>query len=197
MGNALPQLTLSAEDFLAWEAVQPTRHEFVDGEIFAMAGAEDNHVSVAGNVYMALRRHLQGTPCRAFMADMRVQVATANSFFYPDVLVTCSDADRTSRLVKREPKLLVEVLSPSTASYDRGQKFARYRQLDSLLEYVVIDIAQRTADVYRKGADGLWVLHPFAQGQDVVLGSVDLTISAADLFADVEDEAPPPEGQAA
>lgn len=190
MGNAPSQLTLSAEDFLAWEAVQQTRHEFVDGEIFAMAGAEDNHVSVSGNVYMALRQHLQGTPCRAFMADMKVHVAAANSFFYPDVLVTCSDADRASRLVKREPTLLVEVLSPSTASYDRGQKFALYRQLDSLQEYAVIDIAERNVDVYRKGADGLWVLHPFARGEAVVLGSVGLSISSDALFADVEEDPP-------
>lgn len=187
MGNALPQLALSAEDFLAWEALQPTKHEFVDGDIFAMAGAEDNHVTVTGNVYMALRQHLRGTPCRVFMADVKVQVASANSFFYPDVLVTCSDADRASRLVKREPSLLVEVLSPSTASYDRGQKFALYRQLDSLQEYAVIDIAERSADVYRKGADGLWVLHPFARGKAVTLGSVGVTISGDALFAEVDD----------
>jgi Uma2 family endonuclease len=80
-------------------------------------------------------------------------------------------------------------LSPSTASYDRGQKFALYRQLDSLQEYAVIDIAERSADVYRKGADGLWVLHPFARGQAVVLGSVGLSIGGDELFADVEAEA--------
>lgn len=187
MGNALPQLALSAEDFLAWEALQPTKHEFVDGDIFAMAGAEDNHVTVTMNLAMALRQHLRGTPCRVFMADVKVHVASANSFFYPDVLVTCSDADRASRLVKREPSLLVEVLSPSTASYDRGQKFALYRQLDSLQEYAVIDIAERSADVYRKGADGLWVLHPFARGEAVTLGSVGVTISGDALFAEVDD----------
>lgn len=194
MGNGSPQLTLSAEDFLAWEAVQPTKHEFVDGEIFVMAGAEDNHVTVTLDLAMALRQHLHGTPCRVFMADMKVHVAAANNFFYPDVLVTCSEADRASRLVKREATLLVEVLSPSTASYDRGQKFALYRQLASLQEYAVIDIGERSVDVYRRGADGLRVLHPFARGEAVALGSVGLAVSSDELFAEVEEatEAQPP-----
>ena len=77
----------SAEDYLAWEPAQLDRHEFVDGDVFAMAGAEDRHVTVAGNVYMALRQHLSGSPCRTYMSDMRLQVAAAHSYFYPDVLV--------------------------------------------------------------------------------------------------------------
>jgi Uma2 family endonuclease len=185
MGNGLPQLKLSADDFLAWEATQATRHEFVDGEIFAMAGAEDGHVTVSLNVAMALRRHLGGTPCRVYINDMKLHVAAANSFFYPDVLVTCSPADHASRLIKREPTLLVEGLSHSTAAYDLGQKFALYRQLSSLQEYVVVDLEVRSADVYRKGADGLWVLHPFAAGETVELASVGLHLTAQELFAEV------------
>ena len=136
--SAQPQTShnLSAQDYLAWEAAQPERHEFVDGEVFAMAGAEDRHVTVTGNVYMALRQHLRGTPCRTFMADMKVQAHADSSYFYPDVLVTCSAADADSRQIKREPRLIVEVLSPSTEAYDRGEKFLRYRQIPSLTEYV-------------------------------------------------------------
>ena len=128
--SAQPQTTykLSAEDYLVWEAAQPERHEFVDGEVFAMAGAEDRHVTVTGNVYMALRQHLRGTPCRTFMADMKVQAHADSSYFYPDVLVTCSAADADSRQIKREPRLIVEVLSPGTEAYDRGEKFVRYRE---------------------------------------------------------------------
>jgi Uma2 family endonuclease len=192
MGNALPLLKLSADDYLAWEASQTTRHEFVDGEIYAMAGAEDSHVTVSLNAAMALRRHLSGTPCRVYISDMKVHVAAANSFFYPDVLVTCSDADRASRLIKHEPTLLVEVLSPSTAAYDRGQKFALYRQLDSLREYAVIDVEERSTDVYRRGDDGLWVLHPFAAHEAVELQSVGLSLPAEELFAEV---LPPPEAE--
>ena len=185
MGNAAAEIRLTVDQFLAWDATQSLRHEFVAGEIFAMAGAEDRHVTVSLNVAFALRSHLAGTPCRTFMSDMKLYVAAADCFFYPDVMVTCGDADRASPLIKSEAKLVVEVLSASTAAYDRGAKFTAYRKLPSLQEYLVIDIDSRRSDLHRKGADGLWVLHPFEAGEAVVLASVDLDISAAQLFAEV------------
>ncbi len=188
MGRAAQTPVFSAADYLAWEASQTERHEFIDGEVFAMAGAEDRHVTVAGNVYMALRQHLSGSPCRTYMTDMRLHVAAANSYFYPDVLVTCSALDLASTMVKTEPKLIVEVLSPTTAAYDRGQKFGHYRTLASLEEYLLIDLDTRISDGYRKGADGLWVLHPFGRGVAVELASVGLTLTAAQLFAEVADD---------
>ncbi|MDD2608318.1 MAG: Uma2 family endonuclease [Giesbergeria sp.] len=186
--SALPQTkaSFSADDYLAWEATQPERHEFVDGEIFAMAGAEDRHVTVTGNVYMALRQHLRGTPCRTFMADMKVQADAASSYFYPDIVVTCSAADAQSRQIKREPLLIVEVLSPGTEAYDRGEKFQRYRQMPSLAEYALVDIERRRVDVFRKQPDGLWVLHPFESAESVVLASVDVTLDAETLYAEID-----------
>lgn len=186
MGHALPRPTMSASDFLAWDATLTERHEFVDGEVFAMAGAEDRHVTIALNVAMALRQHLRGGPCRTFMSDMKLHVAAANSYFYPDVMVTCNEADHASPLVKSAPVLVVEVLSPSTAACDRGEKFAHYRRLASLQEYMLVDIDSRRTDLYRKGADALWVLHPFEAGQTVHLASAALDISAEALFAEVE-----------
>ncbi len=188
MGLAAPQPTFSATDYLAWEAEQPERHEFLDGDVFAMAGAEDRHITVGGNLYIALRQHLSGSPCRTYMSDMRLHVADANSYFYPDVLVSCSALDAASSMVKTEPKLIIEVLSPSTAAYDRGLKFSYYRSLPSLEEYVLIDLATRTTDSYRKGADGFWVLHPFAKGDTVTLASVALDITPAQLFAEVPED---------
>ncbi len=185
MGQVAHQPVFTAEDFLTWESTQLDRHEFLDGEVFAMAGAEDRHVTVAGNFYIALRQHLSGSPCRTYMSDMRLQVAAVNSYFYPDVLVTCSALDLANPLAKTEPKLIIEVLSPSSAAYDRGLKFSHYRSLASLEEYVLIDLDTRNTDCYRKGADGLWVLHPFARGEAVSLASVALELSAAQLFADV------------
>ncbi len=110
------------------------------------------------------------------MSDMKLQVAAIGSYFYPDVLVTCSAGDHASPMVKHEAKLVIEVLSPTTAAYDRGGKFARYRLIPSLQELALIDIDARQTDVYRKGADGLWVLHPFGVGQTVELASVELRI---------------------
>ena len=185
MGHAAQNPTFSAAEYLLWEATQTDRHEFIDGEVSAMAGAEDRHVTATMNVAFALRQHLSGSPCRTYMSDMKLQVATANQYFYPDVMVTCSEQDKASPLVKSEPKLIVEVLSPSTAAYDRGLKFSCYRALPSLQEYALIDLDSRATDCYRKGADGLWVLHPFASGQTVELVSVALTVSAATLFAEV------------
>ncbi len=185
MGDAAQKSALTAAEYLTWEAGQAERHEYIDGEVFAMAGAEDRHVTVAGNLYMALRQHLSGTPCRTYMSDMKVHVASANQYFYPDVVVTCSASDQANALVKSEPTLIVEVLSAGTAAYDRGLKFAYYRALPSLQEYLLVDLDARSTDCYRKGADGLWVLHPFASGEAVALASVSMEISAAALFAEV------------
>lgn len=176
---------MTGDEFVAWDATQTERHDFVDGEVYAMAGAEDRHVTVCMNIAFALRQHLAGSPCRTYMADMKLHAQTSDSYFYPDVLVTCSEADRASPMIKREPTLLVEVLSPSTAAYDRGEKFARYRQISSLAEVVFIDLDSRRTDVFRKGTDGLWVLHPFERGQTVELASVGLTLTEAVLFAEV------------
>ena len=186
MANPALKLRFSPEAYLTWEAEQPEKHEYVDGEVFAMAGAAEGHITVCLNVAMALRQHLRGSPCRTFMADMKVQAHADSGFYYPDVVVTCSARDAKDPLVKREPSLLVEVLSPSTAAYDRGVKFSSYRQLPSLQEYVLIDTDTRATDVYRKGDDGLWVLHPFASDEAVELASVALTIPAAVLFDELD-----------
>ena len=189
MGLPALQPRMTPEDFLAWDATQTLRHEFVDGEVYAMAGAEERHVQTAGNVYITLRQALAGTPCRTFMADMKLRPAASDDFFYPDVFVTCAEADRADPLVKREPRLIVEVLSPSTAAYDRGEKFARYRAAASLQEVVFIDLDTRRVDVHRRGADGLFVLHPFEPGQDVELASVGVTLTAGQLWAEVDSAA--------
>ena len=187
MGQAAEKPVFTPQDYLAWEAEQPERHEYLNGEVFAMAGAEDRHVTVSGNLYMALRQHLGGSPCRTYMSEMRLHVAAANCYFYPDVMVTCSARDLASPLVKTEPKLIVEVLSPSTAAYDRGLKFSHYRRLESLQEYALIDLDTRSTDCFRKSAEGLWVLHPFARDETVVLASVGLELPPEQLFADVID----------
>lgn len=195
MAPAQPSRHFSAEEFLLWEEQQAERHEFFDGEVFNMAGAGDDHQMVSGNLYIALRQHLNGTPCRTYMADMRLQVQAANCYFYPDLMVTCAEGDRASPQEKREPLLLIEVLSPSTAAYDRGAKFAAYRCLPSLREYALVDIDARTCDVYRKGADGLWVLHPFAGDDALELASVELAVPASALYAELLDAPETPQAQ--
>jgi Uma2 family endonuclease len=142
---------------------------------------------------MALHQHLASSPCRTYMADIKVQALIDSAYFYPDVIVTYSPADRSSTLVKREPRLIIEVLSLSTAAYDRGEKFALYRGIASLMEIAFVDLDTRRTDVYRRGDGGLWVLHPFDPGQSVTLASVELTISAEALFAEVDEDRSPDE----
>lgn len=151
---------MTAQEFLAWDALEPMRHEFVRGEVLAMAGAEERHVMVAGNVYVALRAHLRGTPCRTFITDMKLRIEAANCFFYPAVMVTCSAVDAADPLIKREPVLVVEVLSPGTAACDRGDKFAAYLP---------------PAAVAARGAPdrpGLAPLRPLPQGRRWPVGAV-------------------------
>ncbi|MDP1899594.1 MAG: Uma2 family endonuclease [Rubrivivax sp.] len=180
---------MSADEFLAWDEGQTVRHEFVRGEVFMMTGGEDRNVTVAGNLYIALRQHLRGSPCRVYGLDVKLRVEAADCYFYPDLMVTCSVADAADRLIKREPVLVAEVLSPSTAAFDRGDKFADYRQLPSLVEYLLVDVKRQRCDLHRKGADGLWVLHPTQGDEPLHLASVGLTLAGQALWLDLEPDA--------
>lgn len=186
MSYARASSTMSPQEYLDWEITQTDKHEYIRGEIFAMAGGEDRHQTAALNMAMQLRQHLGGTPCRVYMSDVRVQ--TNEAYFYPDVFVTCSATDAQDRLVKREPSLVVEVLSPSTAAFDAGAKFAHYRSLASLQEYVLIDLDRRSVDVFRKSTEGLWVLHPHTEADTLELTSVGLHCPTAVVFADLEGD---------
>lgn len=197
MGLPLEKPGFTAEDYLAWEAEQTQRHEYVRGEVFAMAGGEDRHASASLNVASLLRQHLRGSRCRVYMNDVKLHVAAAKCFFYPDVFVTCSEADLASRLVKREAILVVEVLSPSTEAYDRGDKFAAYRQLPSLRELLLIDLDRRAVDLYRRvrfeaepSAHDRWLLLPLGDTDALVLESLDCTLQVAEMLADLEGDAP-------
>jgi Uma2 family endonuclease len=185
MGHAPLQAKMTAEQFIDWDRTQTLRHEFVAGELFAMAGAEDAHAILSLNIATAAKAHLRGTPCRTLMAEVKLRVEAADCYFYPDVMVTCTPADASNRLVKRDAILVVEVLSPSTSAYDRGDKFTAYRLLPSLQEYLLVDPRRRRCDLYRKGKDGLWVLHPIETQQALVLASIDLAISSEMLWEDV------------
>ena len=186
MSLPAPQPVFDAQAYLAWEAEQSTKHEYHDGEVFAMAGATDAHVTVAGNVYMALRNHLRGSPCSVFISDMKLRVEEDNAFFYPDVFVTCADSDRGQSHSKNAPVLVVEVLSPATSAYDRGAKFAAYRKLPTLREYALIDPERLSLDLFRRDGDSKrWVLHPIEAGGHVEWASVGLQLPLEALYEDV------------
>jgi Uma2 family endonuclease len=186
------RLTMSAEEYLAWEAQQETKHEFLAGlvyEVYAKVGARDAHVTVAGNAFALLKNHLRGTPCRTYISDMKLQVQGADAWFYSDVFVTCDERDRASEYSKSFPVLVIEVLSPSTADYDRGGKFAIYRKIETLQEYALIDPGRRSVDLFRRDGSGHWVLYPSDGESEIDFASIDLRAALADLFEDVEPPA--------
>lgn len=177
---------VSPEEYLLWETNQLEKHEYVAGEVFAMGGASRRHVTISLNLSVALDEALTGTPCRAYMADMKIEVAAKRSYFYPDVFVTCNPDDHRAEQTMSHPVLVAEVLSPSTAAYDRGDKFIAYRSLPTLKEYLLIDPDHQQLELFRKGADGLWVLHDFTPGQTLQLASVDVAIPWERLFRNVD-----------
>ncbi len=190
MGLPKLKMKLSAEEYLAWEAEQDTRNEYFDGEVFAMVGARLVHNIAIQNLVMVLRTHLKGKTCRIFMQEVKARVESANCFFYPDIVVTCDPRDRTQKQYIDHPALVLEVLSDSTAAYDRGLKFAAYRKLESLLEYGLVDLASQRIEIFRRDATNHWVLHEFGIDDTVEFASVNANIPAADIF---EDTAEPPD----
>jgi Uma2 family endonuclease len=184
MSNLDVSSFMTVNDYLAGEAESPVKHEYVDGEVFAMGGASDAHVAISLNLASLLRAHLRGGPCRVYVIGMKLQVERANAFFYPDVFVTCAAADAADPLIKRSPSLVIEILSQSSEGYDRGEKFARYRLLDSLQEYVLIDSRCRVIDVFRRHGDG-WLLQPVADDERLQLKTLDFVCSIDEVYEDV------------
>lgn len=183
---ASPQPALSAEDYLRLETESPIKHEYIDGMAYAMAGASDEHVTIAGNLFALLRSHVRGSQCRVYMADMKVRIETRNRFYYPDVMVTCDPRDRDTSTYKQYPKLVVEVLSDSTEAFDRGDKFVDYQSLDSLEEYVVINTRHQRVECFRRNGAGQWVLDYYTpETGNVQLASLEFTAAFADLYEDV------------
>lgn len=176
----------SSEDYLAAEADSPNKHEYRDGEVYAMARGTDAHNLITGNLYALLRAHLRGGPCRTYFADVKAHIETCNCYYYPDVMLTCDPRDTETSTYKRFPKLIVEVLSDSTEAFDRGDKFADYRGLDSLQEYVLISQTRPQVEVFRRNAEGLWVLHPHGDGDTLSLTSVDWSGAIAEVYEAVD-----------
>ncbi|MFG6099802.1 Uma2 family endonuclease [Leptolyngbyaceae cyanobacterium CCMR0082] len=176
----------SPEDYLEAEKSSLVKHEYHDGDVYAMAGASDEHVTIGINITSLLRSALRGSNCRTYGSDMKVQIDAVNHYYYPDVMVSCDQRDREFKYFKKYPTLIIEVLSESTEAKDRGKKFEHYRHLETLREYVLVSQAQQQVEVFRKNESGLWVLHPFGKDDEVKLMSVDIRFSMASLYEDVE-----------
>ncbi|MDQ3686425.1 MAG: Uma2 family endonuclease [Acidobacteriota bacterium] len=181
---------LSVADYLAGECESDVRHEYVDGQVYAMAGASDRHNRIAGNFYVRLSLHLDGTPCEPFMSDMKIKVDPV-LYYYPDVVVTC-DGQGGDRYTRSEPRLIVEVLSASTERVDRTEKLHAYKSVESLQEYVLVSQDALHIEFHRRAEGGEWTREVLSEPDDrLALASVNLTLELRDVYRNVRfDEAP-------
>jgi Uma2 family endonuclease len=182
-------IPVSEADYLAGEPSSDIRHEYVAGIVYAMAGAGKAHNTIALNLATRLRAHVRGTPCRSYIADMKVKVARDQAYYYPDVVVTCSACDTAASAPKdylTAPALIVEVLSPSTETIDRREKMRAYGALESLREYVLVASESHQVEIYRKLPDGGWDQWILSPGEPVRLDSVNLDLTFEDIYEDVE-----------
>ena len=186
MALAAQKLTLDA--FLAWENDQPERHEFYRGDVLAMADGRRTHGRVVCNLSRQLGGLLERSPCQVFATSMKIQIAD-EAILYPDVFVTCDKADLATEMIFTAPTLVIEVLSPSTQAYDRSQKFALYRRIDALREYILVDPETRRVEGLRRGADGFWVFHDMSQDDFLVAASMACKVPMTDVFARIDPDA--------
>jgi Uma2 family endonuclease len=181
MGLPLAKMTLA--EFLVWEEQQPERYEFHRGEVFAMVGGTARHNRVILNLAGRIGDHLDGSSCQVFAEGMKV-LADERSL-YPDVLVCCGKAGAGDETVVTDPKLVIEVLSPSTEGYDKRNKFALYRTLPSLLEYVLVDPSDFTVEVFTRAEAGAWTFVDQTRSGALSLTSIEMELPMEAVFKGV------------
>jgi len=174
----------SFDAYLELEEVSPVKHEFLRGEVWAMAVGTPDHAAISVNVSTLLSTALRGRPCRVYSSDLRIRVLATGLGTYPGVTVVCGkpefdSADRKQQTVTN-PRLIVEVLSPSTANDDRGEKLTHYQQITSLEEVVLVAHDEQRIDVWRRAGEG-WTLNSLSAGT-VQLYSVDVEIPLAEIY---------------
>ena len=183
----------SIEDYLAYEEFSELKNEYLDGELYAMAGGTIPHNRISRSVVSEIYGKLKGKSCEVFNSDQRLMPSQASGdFMYPDAMAVCGQiktADIDPHSITN-PVLIIEVLSDSTAAYDRGGKFHKYRQMESLQEYVLIEQGEPTIDVFRKNSEGIWQIVPRVEGLEGVLRleSLGIEVLLADVYADIEFE---------
>ncbi|NEV64462.1 Uma2 family endonuclease [Thiorhodococcus minor] len=187
MSLAAQEPYLDPEEYLIAEQASDIRHEYVAGQLFAMPGAGEAHNRIAGNLFFHIRSVTRGTPCGAFVADMKVRIETHDAFYYPDVVLTCDRDDRES-LYKQAPCLIAEVLSPSTEAIDRREKLIAYRTLPALRYYMLVSQERRQAELYSLGSGGAWRHQVVEEEGELRLecGGLEIGFSLADVYEDVE-----------
>lgn len=180
----------TAQEYLQGELNSEIRHEYVDGQVYAMAGAGEAHNLIALNMATKLRDFVRGGPCRVFISDMKLHVQTWKAYYYPDILVTCDPDDNQSHF-KTRPCLVIEVLSPSTESIDRREKRLAYRTLPALKEYILVATDKRQVEIYRRDVQDEWQLAATSETEPLNLDSIGASFTLDEIYEDVKLDTPP------
>jgi Uma2 family endonuclease len=184
-----PKARLTPEEYLAIERAAEYKNEFFNGEIFAMTGASRQHNQITVNFVRVLGNQLLESPCNVYASEMRVKAISAQNYMYPDVVVTCGqtffeDQEMDTLL---NPKVLIEVLSPSTAAFDRAEKFAYYKLIESLTDYVLVNQKPYRVEHFVKQEQGRWTYYDFTSADEVLrLDSVGCEVLLKDIYLKVE-----------
>lgn len=190
MGQAVLRTSMSEQEYLAFERASPEKHEYVNGEIFAMSGGTVEHANIAANLIRELGNALAGRGCRVLTSDMRVKIPSTDHYLYPDGSVVCGRGEYADdkRDTLLNPRVIIEVLSSSSEAYDRGDKFDAYRSILSFQEYVIASQTEARIELFARQPDGTWKLSVLRGGDKLTLNSVGATIEVDRVYADVFEQ---------
>ena len=174
---------ISEQEYLAGELQSDIKHEYIDGQIYAMAGAHRNHVLITDKILRRFGNHLENQPCRSYSSDLKVKIG--KNYFYPDVIVDCTDFDG---YFTEQPTIIVEVLSKSTRQYDKTFKRDQYFSIPTLQEYLLIEQDIAEIEYWQRTENNIWQQNVYYLGDDLYLRSIDLTISVEDIYQGVKNE---------
>lgn len=187
MGLAARQ-RFTFEEYLQLEEISEVKHEFLEGQVWAMAGGSPEHAAIIGNVTTLLNLQLRGQRCRVYTTELRVRAKVTGLGTYPDIAVVCGrlerDLEDRSGHTLTNPRVIVEVLSPSTEAYDRGEKLAHYQTIPGLAEIVLVAQDRREIEVIRRGDDGTWSRHIAAAGESARVASIACDLALAEVYRD-------------
>ena len=177
----------TAEEYLEMEKIADVKHEFYKGEIFAMSGASPRHNKVFSNLFGHLHHGLRGKPCQPYGSDMRIHIPENTLYTYPDISIICGDiiSSDTNEDTATQPVVIFEILSVSTKSYDRGDKFKLYRAIPALRDYVLIDSESISVEAFSLNDKFLWELREYKKMEDTLsLKSIEATLSLEEIYTD-------------
>jgi Uma2 family endonuclease len=179
-----PQLT--PEEYFAWEEKQLEKHELINGQVYAVSGGSVNHSRIAVRFMTMVDTHLDASSCITGNSDLKVNIVGTNNYTYPDVSVTCDDRDKTTQNYFTYPCLIIEVLSPSTESYDRSGKFRMYRKNPNLQDYLLVSSNAIEMDLYHKNEAGEWLIINYQAGDTVELKSINLSFPIEQIYRNLD-----------